>query len=217
MPKLHPLAQESSVSQKSTLPPQPTLIKPSVPSHPTSLPGPVPHHPAMPTLHKIHVSATTSPMPPTSIAPLQLQKVPPTMGGVIPTPPLKANPTAMPKLTTSLGQKVKVTPTGLPVLSRAPMTLQSAPAAKPHLQPRPLTHPLLQPGSSISSLSSSSGFQLANLISSTVAPPKLSAGHATTVTPTVVGKPPKLKHGNSSGKVGKSHHMHGSGSKKKKK
>ena len=212
MPKLHPLAQELSIPQKSSLPPQPALSKPIVP--PPSLStsvipggGNAPP-PAMPTLHKI--SATPTPIPPPQAAVpqqhVQQQKTTPTVGGAIPTPPLKANPTsAMPKLTTSLGQQVKPTPTGLPILSRAPMALQPPPGSRPHLQPRPLTHPQ-------QTFSSGSGFQLNPLVkaTSTVAPPKMSTNTAAAVSN--VGK--SARHGGSSGKTGKSH---GSGTKKKKK
>ena len=240
MPKLHPLAQElSSIQQKTSLPPQPALTKPIIPPPPSlssSAPGSVvapgggtkAPPPAMPTLHKI--SATPTPLIPPPHAQtavpqqqhVQQQKATPIMGGAtIPAPPLKSNPTsAMPKLTTSLGQQInKPAPTGLPILSRAPMTLQPPPgASRPHPQPRPLTHPQ----QTTSTVSSSSGFQLKPLAKATssamVVPPlklsigtkatKLAAGAASSA-----GKSTK-KHGGSSGKTGKSH---GSGSKKKKK
>ena len=232
MPKLHPLAQELSVPpQKTSLPPQPALSKPAIPPPPSLssastsviVPGGGGNAPppAMPTLHKI--SATPTPMPPpqTQAAAVpqqqhvqqQQQKAMPTMGGAaaIPTPPLKANPmsvTTMPKLMTSLGQQVKLAPTGMPTLSRAPMPLQPPPGSRSHPQPRPLTGPQ-QTTSNTSSILSSLGFQLNPMvkIASTVAPPKLSHG-------TTAAASKSTKHGGSSGKSGKSH---GSGAKKKKK
>ena len=206
MPKLHLLAQESSVQQKSSLPPQPALSKPTVLPPPlalsTSAPGGAPP-PTMPTLHKI--SATPTPMPPH--LPLQQQqqqqRATPTVGGAIPTPPLKANPNVMPKLTTSLGQRMKPTASGLPVLSRAPMTLQPPPAPmlKPHPRPHLLTHPQLSTSSS-----SSSGFQLKPLAKSSAT--------SKTLTKTTASGSKHSKQSGSSGKTGKSH---GSGTKKKKK
>lgn len=237
MPKLHPLAQElSSIQQKSSLPPQPALTKPTIPPPPSlssSAPGSViapgggakAPPPAMPTLHKISATPTPPVPPPRAQAAVpqqahvqqQQQKATPTMGGAsIPAPPLKANPTSgMPKLMTSLGQQInKPAPTGLPILSRAPMALQPPPgASRPHPQPRPLTHPQQV----TSSVLSGSGFQLKPLVkatSSAVVPPlKLSTGTKAATPVSSAGKSTK-KHGGSSGKTGKSH---GSGSKKKKK
>ena len=232
MPKLHPLAQElSSVQQKSSLPPQPALTKPTIPPPPSlssSAPGSVvapaggtkAPPPAMPTLHKISATPTPPVPPPRAQAAVpqqthvqQQQKAMPTMGGAsIPAPPLKANPTSgMPKLTTSLGQQInKPAPTGLPILSRAPMALQPPPGtSRSHPQPRPLTHPQQLSGS---------GFQLKPLVkatSSAVVPPlKLSTGTKPSAAPVSSAGKSTKKHGGSSGKTGKSH---GSGSKKKKK
>ena len=161
MPKLHLLSHETS-GQKSSLPPQPALSKPVAPPPPlsTSTAGVAP--PTMPTLHKITTGAATLPhqqKPPQ----LHQQKTTPTVGGAIHAPPLRPNPNvAMPKLMTSLGQAKSglATMTGMPVLSRAPVSLQPPPVSKPH------------PQKAVSSSSSKADRQKATPHSQPVGPPR---------------------------------------------